>query len=36
MNWRFIFELLGDALGVAALFGTLYGGLLILHGLGFN
>lgn len=33
---RRFFEIMGDALGVACIFGGLYGLLLIGHGLGLN
>jgi hypothetical protein len=34
MSWKTIFELLGDALGIVAIFGTGYAALVILHGMG--
>jgi hypothetical protein len=34
MNWKAIFEILGDALGIVAIFGTGYAALVILHGMG--
>jgi len=34
MNWKTFFEILCDALGIVALFGTGYAALVILHGMG--